>query len=141
MKQKKLLLVGALMLSVVVFAGCDNLRLMRYIGAYAGTLKVKPVGSLVDLEGSWQFTVVAGGRFTGKCLIKGHTNVYDVTGSVNSDGSFSGSWDMPLGSLSLKFSFVGTISNKTVTGKIKTGEAEIGTLEGKKVSVLEQLIP
>ena len=139
MKQRKLLLVGILMLSVLVFAGCDSFRLARYIGPYTGTFKLKLKD--VDHAGTWQFTVNKGGSFTGKCLIKGITQVHDITGSVNPDGSFTGSWEMNTGSTSTAISFTGKIVNKTVTGEIKIGPLSIGNLEGKKVSVLEQLLP
>ena len=95
----------------------------------------------VDYTGTWQFTVNKGGSFTGKCLIKGITQVHDITGSVNPDGSFKGSWEMNTGSTSTAISFTGKIVNKTVTGEIKIGPLSIGNLEGKKVSVLEQLLP
>lgn len=129
------------MLSVVVFAGCDSLRLMRYIGSYAGTLKVKPVGSPVAMDGTWQFTVSKGGNLTGKCAVKGSTTVYTITGTVRSDGSFSGSWEMTIGTVPVKILFAGTIAGEVVTGEIKMAEMKIGTLEGKKVSILEELMP
>lgn len=140
MKQRKLLLVGILMLSVLVFAGCGTLRLLRYVGFYKGTVKLKPSGSSVELNGKWQFEVKKSGSLTGRCLIEGM--LYDnITGVVNADGSFTGSWQMKLNDLPVSISFTGNIEKKDVTGTIKIGELKVGTLEGKKVSVLEQLLP
>ena len=132
---------GESMKGAVQIAGEDR---GQWTAARTATPAETPAGtSAIDLTGTWAFQVVTeagtrtptvvlkqeGEQLTGR--YKSQLGEAAVTGKVK-DRNFTFQVTLPLDATPITITYVGTVDEKGVSGRVSVGDADAGTFTGKK---------